>query len=205
MRSISVLLLAGALVCGSAAAGPLATDFDNCWHDGQGTPWCGSVNVSSGQGLTATIDYAVYRWWKYPGSDYVPPADTFVYAYQVYVTGANPTEVVYWNVPMLPSNEAQAIDDDTGLGQAGGVVPVDALIDAGKQAAWWKWDPALLTHSDGLVFSSVNMPRGDLIGYVENHGQYAFGIVPSPADDIPEPATLGLMAVGLLALLRRRR
>lgn len=205
MRSISALLLAGAFMCGSAVAGPLATDFDNCWHDAQGTPWCGSVNVSSGAGLEATIDYAVYRWWKYPGSDYVPPADTFVYAYQVYVNGApNPTEVVYWHVAMLPSNEAQAIDDDPGLGEPGGVPPVQAQIDEGVDA-WWKWDPALATYGDGLVFSSVNMPRGDLMGYVENHGQFAFGIVPSPADDIPEPATLGLMAVGLLALLRRRR
>jgi hypothetical protein len=194
------------LVCGSAAAGPLATD-PNAWSDGT-TTWCGTASVESFEGdLKADIDYCVYWWTRYPGTDYTPPVGHFVYAYQVYVTGTGPVKKL--SVGMLAGNDAGNIADDAGLGDAGGHAPDSSFFTGpapNYDAANWEWADAdpLVTHSDGLVYASINAPRW-WIGTVQNTGQAASGYVPSPSDVIPEPATLGLLALGLVAALRRRR
>ncbi|KPK84765.1 MAG: hypothetical protein AMJ81_04840 [Phycisphaerae bacterium SM23_33] len=192
--------------CGSALAGPLATD-PNAWSY-KGTTWCGSVSVESAAGeLKADVDYCVYWWTDYPGTDYTPTPGEFVYAYQVYVTGTAP--VMKFSVGMLESNEANNIGDDPGLGQAGGHAP-DASFFTGAaptlDAANWEWLDAnpLETHSDGLVYSSINAPLW-WVGTVHNSGQAASDYVPSPSDLIPEPGMMGLLVLGFVAAVRRRR
>jgi hypothetical protein len=206
MRRAAVLAMLGVFLCGSVVAGPLATD-PNAWNDGT-TTWCGTTSVQSFEGdLKATIDYCVYRWDAYPGTDYTPTPGEFVYAYQVYVTGTGP--VMKFSVGMLESNEANNIDHDPGLGDSGGHVP-DHWHFTGTapnlDAANWQWEDTdpLVTHTDGMVYSSENMPLW-WIGTVHNSGQAASGYVPSPSDVIPEPATLGLLALGFVAAIRRRR
>ena len=81
------ILLSGVLLCGSAWAG-LATD-GNAYVDSEGFVWHGSTDfIGEGldEGLTATVEWCVYYGPDdYPGTDYVPDADEFVYAYQVFV------------------------------------------------------------------------------------------------------------------------
>jgi MYXO-CTERM domain-containing protein len=205
MRILGLLCLVG-LVCGSAAGGPLAND-PNAWSDGT-TTWCGTVSVQSFEGeLKADVDYCVYWWSEYPGTDYTPAPGEFVYAYQVYVTGTGLVKKL--SVGMLPGNDAGSIGHDGGLGEAGGHAP-EAWFFTGaapnSDTANWEWldvDP-LATHSDGLVYSSINVPQW-WIGTVLNTGQAASGMVPSPSDLIPEPGALALLALGLVAAVRRRR
>lgn len=206
MRRAALLAMLTVFVCSSALAGPLATD-PNAWSDGVIT-WRGSISVQSVEGdLKADVDYCVYWWTEYPGTDYTPTPGEFVYAYQVYVTGTGP--VMKFSVGMYESNEANNIGHDPGLGDAGGHVPDSSYFTnppPALDAANWAWDEGdpLVTHSDGLVYSSINAPLL-FIGTVHNTGQAASDLVPSPSDEIPEPATLGLLALGLVVAIGRRR
>jgi hypothetical protein len=160
MRTAAISAMLTVFACGSALAGPLATD-PNAWT-WMGTTWRGSVSVESLQDdLKAEVDYCVYCWTEYPGTDYTPTPGEFVYAYQVYVTGTGP--VMKFSVGMFEGNEANNIGDDPGVGEAGGHVPDSWFFTGGPlsaNAANWEWADTgpLLTHSDALVCSSTKPP-----------------------------------------------
>ena len=201
------ILLSGVLLCGSAWAG-LAAD-GNAYVDSEGFAWHGStdfIGAGLNEGLSATVEWCVYGPGDYPGTDYVADADEFVYAYQVFVA-AGSAQVTKLSVGMLDSNEANDIGADETL--VSGTAPSSAFFTnppPNLDTANWLWSSGLAadTHSRGLVYSSVNAPLL-FIGTVHDGGKQVAGDLPSPSDVIPEPATLGLMAAGLLGLLRRRR
>ena len=205
MRNVAVFVMAGMAWCGVALGGPLASEV-NHYFDGT-THWCGTAAFDSGAGLNGTIDYCVYQPNMYPaGGDYTPTPNEFVYAYQVYVTGSVPA--VLFSVGMLDSNEANNLSDDLNNGQLGGDDP-DLVYWTGSDpnllAANWEWTTAgLTTYSDVLVYSSINAPLWYL-GSIQDGGQGASALVPSPSDVIPEPAALSLLALGVVAVLRRKR
>jgi hypothetical protein len=71
-------------------------------------------------------------------------------------------------------------------------------------AADFEWTPSEVSGlTSGLVFSSINAPM-DWIGSLAD-GQSADGFVPSPSNLIPEPGTLGLLTMGLLSWVARRK
>jgi hypothetical protein len=202
MRSAIFSSLILFLVSGVGLAGDLASDPNALVYDG--TTWCGSTVMSS-DGLNATIDYCVYGPgdFSYPGLGYTPTSGEFVYAYQVFVDPN--VEVFKFSVGMLESNEANNIGAFT---MTDGVAP-DVMYFSGTpvDSATWEWTSGLLSGSKsyGLAYSSINAPLWWL-GSIQNGGMGAAGIVPSPSDVIPEPATLGLVLVGaIVGGLRRRR
>ncbi len=206
MQRLVIFAVMGAF-CGSVIAGPLASDV-NAYSDPNGIVWRGSAAISSGDGgLTATIDYSVYAPGVYPGDANLPTSGEFLYAYQIYVTGVAPMSS--YTVGLLSSNEANNDNHDPTYGDPAGQVP-DSSSFAGVpiDQVTWAWDPndMVLTgeHSDVLLYSSVNAPRW-FIGTVQDSGKAGSGLVPSPSDVIPEPATLSLLALGAVAVIRRRR
>ena len=58
-----------------------------------------------------------------------------------------------------------------------------------------------------LQYESVNVPLISILApaIIQNGGTTATNYLPSPSDYIPEPATMSILALAGLALLRRKR
>ena len=193
MRRVALILAAAAALafCGTALAG---LDPTNAYTDG-GTTWVGTTNMAKGQ-LEADVDWVVNAPVLMNGQM------QFEYLYQVKSLDSLP--VILLTVNLLPGN---AVDEVLGCGsfltQAGDIAPSGAFLSGSPPSgANWNFD-GLVAGDDSyaLNYWSINEPRNSS-GLIQNGGLYADGALPCP---VPEPASLSLLAVGLLALVRRRR
>lgn len=180
------------LVTGAASA---ALDTSNAYTDGSAVTWAGSTTMANGN-LSADIEWVVNAPVLHGGEQ------QFEYVYQVTATGT--ISINKLSVGMLESNEA--MDITSFLIDVGDVAPLDEFF-AGVpiDTANWTFDgitaPAI---TYGLNYWSVNEPLS-APGSIHDGGTIAGGVLPSPSDVIPEPAALALLAVGGLAVLKRRR
>lgn len=195
---ISACGLAGsALLLGASqvqAGGDLGATF------GSAIPgFSGSVNFSdsfSGFTVDADVFYAVFAPGDYPFFD--PSAGTeYVYAYEIL---NNDTPVTKLTV---------GLDGDEPLGVIGadisGAVPTaSAFIGAGPTSAAWDFTAPdtlpMSEYSQVLFFTSAAAPEFDTATVAADWS--ATRELPSPT---PEPATLGLMVLGLAGIAARRR
>ena len=178
-------------------AGPLATD-PNALVDDHGI-WHGSTPFASGD-LTGYIDWAVYDSYHNPAgfSGYSRPANSYLYTYQLYSTGA--TAVTFFGVDSF----GDSLGTFTALGVAGQVPTAQETYEMD-----WTFDGlAGGEASTGLAFSYMDRPElrtGVALNLSSSQG--AAGLVAGRVT-MPEPssAILAGTAAALIALagLRRR-
>jgi len=184
------------LISSQAFAGAL---FNNPNAGGPPPLYTGSTPFSVGT-LSGYVDYSVFNPGGFPFGGYTPTAGELTYAYQVFVTGQAP----------LSSFELVLTDPADNIGTIGGlpgVNPSSTTLTSGTSAKWTF--PGITTgnNSVGLAFSSPRIPQS-LFATVVDTGQTTWVIpLPSPGpNSIPEPATIGLAAMGCMVLgLRRKR
>ena len=188
-----------------SSAGVLALHPD-AYNDG--TSWTGSFSLNTTVGsvtLIADLDYAVFTAAdfnaNFGGLGYTP-AGPLVYTYQ------------------LINNGTQSITTEiVGLGNAVANIgtfnigDVDASAMSVAPDARWDFNPGVGSgqSSYGLAYSSPNTPMlGNALTISASQqgflSAFQFGVPTPGANFIPEPATLGLMVLGgMTTLLRRRR
>ena len=197
MRRVPLVLTAVAVLglCGTA---PAALDTTNVYTDGSSTTWTDTVTWTDNT-LSTAIEYCVNDRVLHGGQL------QFEYVYQITTLGTAP--VTQFQVSMLPSNEALDIGshqiDPTDL------APWDEAFNPLPPAEPWTagWSFTGLVVPDvsyALTYWSVNEPLL-FLGSVINESYTTTGMLASPSNVIPEPVTIGLLTVGLLSLLRRRK
>ena len=216
LRIVSVIVL---LAAGAVQAGVLVDD-SNAYDDG-GTVWQGRVEFRGFEFLdglvwAADIEYCVYAPGSFDvswgdGSD--PSNDQhYVYAYQIFN-----------NLDPYPDDQASILAqqdfvdtltvginggdeeaaNDTYIASTGDKPPHTHTIN-GSSVLWefigGTWQINYGDTSDVLLFTSPYAPEWD---FATLSGQYLdTEQLPSPT---PEPATLGLLIIGWLTMLKRRR
>ena len=161
--------------------------------------WTGTTSYDSGGVLLADVDYAVFAPGDYGGID--PSGGTeYVYAYQVFNNSPDGS-ISMFSVGLIDGSGATGDTIDPAYG--GDVTPTITYIDYGsnsfKIALFTPSLPAGQFAEVGL-FTSPNPPVM-IVSSVINSGRSAEGIAPTP---VPEPATISLLGLASLALLRRK-
>ena len=184
----------------SADAGVL-NGHASAYNDGNGPSagaWTGTTAFDNGQGVSGTIDWAVFGPGNFPFSNYTPTGGELTYAYQIFASGTSSIHSLTLNDPNSAMNNIGDFND------LAGEAPIAAAITT--LAEWNFAGLDASENSTGLAYSSSKRPT-DLFGAVVNGGSFAIAIpLPVPGSvDIPEPASLALIGTGALAMLRRRR
>jgi len=189
-RSSLLAVIVGLFISTWAQAGPLAT---------AGTYSFGSTTFDNGGTLKGYVDWSVFNPGTFPYAGYTPTAGELAYAYQIFVTGSAP----------VSSFELVLTDPADNIGNfnlGGGTAPNSQVLNPATSAKWTFPGIPSGSMSYGLAFSSPRIPQS-LFATVVDTGQSTWVIpLPSPGPNgIPEPATLGLAAVGCVMLGLRRR
>ena len=167
-------------------------------------------------GITVRLEFAVYNgtqaddvveWTGYNGD-----AD-FVYAYQIFCEDAAGSLEYFELTGLNPDSIASVEEDihqqeslDSGSIISGGVEPADGsgYFNAAKTKAIWEFDEGTLMQGDQSWFLFLYSNSGPISGDFSIE-PLADDDIPVPDGDVPEPATLAMLAVGALLSLKRKR
>ena len=133
----------------------------------------------------------------------------YVYAYQLFIASDTTVALTFFSIGLDSLAQADNIGDDISAGQPGeasGVSP--DIYSIGSSSAHWGFGWVLGNevgadaYSTVLVFTSPYGPIWDSATMMNGGFPTPVGLLPSP---VPEPATMSLLAMGGLAILRRKR
>ena len=207
MRTMAMIVAVGLLAVGTAA-GDL--DTSNVYTDENNVTWTGTVTLDGGLLPESLRDASLKADVEYVVNSRVEHASELQFEYVYQITSQGSTDIAQFSVEMLDSNEAMDIGSfDTGT-PAGQIAPTSAAFEGSHPSG----DPTTANWyfgglndvgdvSYGLNFWSVNAPTTGGCAIYDH--AFAMGTIATPSNEIPEPLTLGLLSVGGLALLRRRR
>lgn len=196
-KLLAVIACCFVLLVGSAAHAGILAVHPLAYNNGSGPSggaWRGTSPYIN-DGLNGTVDWAVFTRGAFdlafPGNGYVSPANELVYAHQIFSAG-----------PLIGSTGMDIALDGNPAGNGGSysvsgipLTEVPAVFAfADPDLATWilaaETDP--VTPSEGLVYSSPNIPQLTGIPIVVDGGLSADGELPIgiPSDTpIPEPTT----------------
>ncbi len=192
--------LVGAVSFGSSASAGVLNGHASAFNDGNGPSagaWTATTAFDNGVGLSGTVEWSVFGPGAFPFAGYTPTAGELAYAFQVFSTGTSA-------IHSLTLNDPNGGADNIGtFADLAGEAPTSVAL--GTQAEWNFLGLDAGENSIGLAFSSIKTPAS-LFGVVVNGGSFAVAIpLPVPGSvDIPEPASVALMGLGGLMMLRRR-
>ncbi len=183
----------------------------------QPATWQGQTNFFSTNGvrsLDVTVDFAVFAPGQFPGNYTpfagfaAPPANDFVYAYQVYNTGVANGGLSTTQFSQLGINSLGPISslgkDQSGVGPTGdvGAINTNFAFLSAQGASYLFLVPSIQVdqYSVVLLFSSPIGPTFSQAS-VYDSGLSANGNLPMP---IPAPGTLALLGLGAVVARRRR-
>ena len=201
-RTLLFMVVVG--LCAATASAGALNGHAAAYNDGNGPSggaWTGSTSFDNGQGLSGYVDWTVFGPGQFAYAGYTPTVGELAYAFQVFTTGALATT----SFSVALDNVADSIGT---FGDLTGDAPTNmTLFPAPFGSATWSF-AGINTggNSMGLVFSSIKVPK-NLFGSTIDGGTGAIVIpLPSPdVTDVPEPATMSVLALAGLAMLRRRR
>ena len=219
-KFVTVLILLATLAPLGNAALERSALYESSYYSGTHDR---SFNLGSEGILDIHLEFAVYRDETLYGgtvneaqlmqdyTGYTGDAD-YVYAYQVFceesstaaldyfaLTGINPSTISDINNDI---SEAEFLDDGIPT-QSGGKGPSDSYFNSSVTKAIWEFEGGAIAQGEQswflFLYSDYDWIRGDM------------EIRPSAADDdipvpeVPEPATLVLLAGGALLSLKRKK
>ena len=207
---VAVVLAIVMAVGHAAVAGPLATDPLGI------AGFTGTAVFNDGF-TNASVDYAVYNTGDFESSALFSAGDDpsggteHVYAYQIENIGS--FGVTGFTIALDANEPLGAFAGSPGFVSGAGLVDPNNTTSpprfAGVPPTSVKWDFTPVNLNTGqtsafLIFTSAAPPEFDTATVDGILPVTLFNSIPSP-NETPEPATLSLLALGSLTLLRRRR
>ena len=192
MSRIKIFVLSMFILFLASSASATLLVNDPCAMPG----WADTLYFGSGD-LTTEVDYAVFAPGDFAGID---SSAGYVYAYQVFNTSVSGAISMFELELLDPDSVAMAGSVGTyGGGQVPSIMAIDSIADVYRAF----FSPSLPANdfSEALLLTSLNGPTRTMASVINSGLSDTNDDAPSP---IPEPASLSLMSLGAIALLRRK-